>query len=275
MSKMPDSIAWMLRFNAEHQGDITYSESGPFRLSYDKAHMLSATDCSGLFAKEHSYVSNGKLYIGTYTGNECNYGHLVSTSKSAVRSGYGLLPGDGILFDWDGYYRNGQPWDHIAMYAGGGKIWNHGGPGNGPLLWSLANSVDNAVRVMARRYITWPADTVSHPPVSSGTKTNPMHGHSIPALIAAGTGDFFGLESDPRNESHGGYYASERPYVLLIEQFLAWYYPVASKTMRLKADGHYGPVTQALVRAFQKQHMPGTQYYGQVWFDDWVKMASL
>lgn len=257
----------ILKWQNDNEGKVPYSETASTRLDSDTAHLLSATDCSGMFHRMVMHFAG--LDIGTYTGNECTHGTLVTTSKSAARIGYGMLPGDGILFDWDG-----GSWDHIAIYAGSGRIWNHGGPGHGPLNWSLANSVDNAVEVMVRRFIPWPSGTVTHPPVTSGSKTNPMHGKPIPALIARGTGDYYGLETGP-NESHGGAYASERPNVLLIERFLAWKFPKASHDWGLNADGHFGQVTKALVTAFQKSYMPGTQYYGQVWFDDWAKMASL
>lgn len=252
----------MLDFQVENLGRITYSETAPTRLSTKD--LLSPTDCSGNVARLHLAKAKG-LVIGTYTGNICTHGTLVTLSKSAAASGYGMLPGDCPLYDWNGDGR----WDHINMFAGGDLVYNHGGPGKGPVKQSLAHNVNSAVHVMVRRFIAPVAGVVTHAPVSSATKSNPMHGHSIPALIVRGTGDYFGLISGG-NESHGGAYESERPDIELIQEFLNWKY-----NFGIKVDGIYGPATATAVKAFQSHYMAGTQYYGQVWYDDWAKMASL
>jgi peptidoglycan hydrolase-like protein with peptidoglycan-binding domain len=41
------------------------------------------------------------------------------------------------------------------------------------------------------------------------------------------------------------------------------------------SDGLFERETAQAVERFQRQHMPGTQYYGQVWGDDWAKLWSL
>lgn len=257
------AIQNMLAWQQAHQGQVSYSESDSRRLnSATDADLLTPTDCSGMFHRMMQHFDG--IDVGTYTGNECEHGTLVTTSKAAARAGYGMLPGDGILFDWDG-----GSWDHIAMYAGNGRIWNHGGPGKGPLDWSLAPNVDNAVKVMVRRYIQPPTGTITHPPVVSNTKTNPMHSKPIPALIARGTGDYYGLISGG-NRSHGGYYSAEQPAIKLIQSFLNW-----KDNAVLKVDGVFGATTQRAVIAFQKKYEPATTLFGQVWFDDWAKMASL
>ena len=262
MTTTPSAITKILAWQKANAGKVPYSETASTRLASDTAHLLSATDCSGMAHRMMMHFA--RIDIGTYTGNECTHGTLVTTSKSAAARGYGMLPGDCILFDWDG-----GTWDHIAIYAGNGRIWNHGGPGHGPLDWSLSEWVNKAEKVMVRRYVAWPSSTVTHPPVVSDSgSANPMHGKPIPALIARGTGDYFGLITGP-NESHGGAYASEQPNIRLIQQFLNW-----KEKANLEVNGIFGPTTAAAVSAFQKAYMPDTEFYGQVWFDDWTKMAS-
>ena len=41
------------------------------------------------------------------------------------------------------------------------------------------------------------------------------------------------------------------------------------------ADGIFGQPTAEAVARFQHAEMPGTQFYGQVWPDDWKKLFSL
>lgn len=260
----PEAIQKILDWQREHAGEVAYSETASTRLDSKTARdLLTPTDCSGMAAKMFAHFAG--INIGTYTGNECTYGTLVTNSKSAARVGYGMLPGDCILFDWDG-----GPWDHIAIYAGHGRIWNHGGPGNGPLDWSLMTNVDAAHQIQVRRFLPWAPDVISHPPVHSGSGSdNPMHNKSVPALIARGTGDYYGLITGP-NRSHGGAYKSEQDEVKLIQRFLNW-----KMDAGLKVDGIFGKSTAHAVAAFQSKYMPGTEFPGQVWFDDWHKMASL
>lgn len=148
----PAAIAAILDWQAANAGRVQYSETAPTRLASDTGSLLTPTDCSGMAARMFAHFAG--LNIGTYTGNECAYGKLVTVSKADAAVARGMLPGDCILFDWDG-----GAWDHIAIYAGGGRIWNHGGPGNGPLNWSLAASVNDAVKIMVRRFLLWTSDT--------------------------------------------------------------------------------------------------------------------
>ncbi len=141
-------IAAMLNWQREHAGQLKYSQTADTRLASDAARMTTATDCSGLIARLYKHFAG--IDVGTYTGNEQNYGKLVTTKKSVAAAGKGMLPGDVILFNWSGH---NPTWDHIAMYAGNGRIWNHGGPGRGPLNWSLRDNVNSATEVMVRRYL--------------------------------------------------------------------------------------------------------------------------
>ena len=211
----PTSIQKMLDWQQAQAGQLAYSQSDPNRLSADDAHMGSPTDCSGLVARLMKHFAG--VDPGTYTGNECNFGMLITTSKAAARAGQGMRPGDVILFDWDG-----GNWDHIAMYAGNGRIWNHGGPGRGPNNWSLAQSVDWAQQVMVRRFVQWPTPgPTSTPAVKPGAYPLP------------------GLRRFRRGDSGAG---------------------VAAIQARLKAlgyfagnvEGNYGPITEAAVNAWKR-----------------------
>jgi len=117
--------------------------------------------------------------------------------------------------------------------------------------------------------------TKPHAPTTKPDPHGPMHGHAVPRIIARGTNDYFGLISGPK-ESHGGYHANEKPYIKLIQQQLIYmgYVPGVHDIHSGWADGVFEQPTKDAVTRFQKAHMPGTTYWGQVWFDDWAKLAS-
>jgi hypothetical protein len=91
-----------------------------------------------------------------------------------------------------------------------------------------------------------------------------------PAYMAPG--NYFGLITGPA-QSHGGYYPNEKPDVQAIQQKLQQlgYAP----NVPAWADGIFQQPTVNAVAAFQRAHMPGTQFFGQVWSDDWAKLFSL
>lgn len=265
MTTTPTAIANILKWQDDHIGDLAYSQSDPHRLSYDDAHMLSPTDCSGLIARLHSRFANG-LYIGTYTGNECDHGTLVTTDKSAARAAHGLEPGDCILYNW--YYDPDGPFNHINMFAGGDTVYNHGGPGHGPVRQSLQGNVDGARRIMVRRFVR-PMPPPKPVYLHSKSKDNPLNGHQLPWFLKGK--DYIGVYWGP-NESHGGAYASEQPTILLLKHFLKWKYPHAAINLE---DGRFGSYARDVVARFQHDYLPHTEFFGQVWADDWTKMASL
>lgn len=115
----------------------------------------------------------------------------------------------------------------------------------------------------------WGIGTAAAPPAPPAPPA-PAPAHSAPpwpSIIPRN--QYFGLITGPA-ASHGGYYSAERPYVAQIQSKLnaLGYGPIA-------ADGQFGPATAAAVTRFQKAHMPGTKFYGQVWSDDWAKLFSL
>ncbi len=87
-------------------------------------------------------------------------------------------------------------------------------------------------------------------------------------------GHYFGLVTGPVR-SHGGYYANERPYVRLIQQWLIFrnYVPGIHDINSRWADGVFERPTFDAVARFQRAEMPGTTFYGQVWADDWQKLT--
>ena len=82
-------------------------------------------------------------------------------------------------------------------------------------------------------------------------------------------GEYFGLISGPP-QSHGGYYAKEKPDILAIQK-------------RVKAlgyspgtlDGIFGGATKTAVSKWQKARYPGvTTRFGEVWNDDWLRLFT-
>jgi hypothetical protein len=89
------------------------------------------------------------------------------------------------------------------------------------------------------------------------------------------SGDYFGLISGPAR-SRGGANAIERPDVKAIQQRLIalGFVPGVKSTSSSWADGLFEQPTAKAVAAWQHKHMPGTQFYGQVWGDDWAKLFT-
>ncbi len=104
-------------------------------------------------------------------------------------------------------------------------------------------------------------------PASSGAPALPAW--SLPA------GHFYGLISGPE-QSHGGYYQAERPVIRAIQQRLIakGYVPGITRVSDGWADGLFEQPTATAVAAFQHAEMPGTQYWGQVWSDDYAQLAK-
>jgi hypothetical protein len=102
-------------------------------------------------------------------------------------------------------------------------------------------------------------------PAAAPAIVRPWPGYMAP-------GNYFGLITGPA-QSHGGYYPNERPDVAAIQQKLQQlgYAPNVAGW----ADGKFEQPTANAVAAFQHAHMPGTQYFGQCWKDDWTKLFSL
>lgn len=208
-----------------------------------------ATWCLGQALWTGPDILNGTSWRSGYTGTLDKHGRTVSAAAAQV--------GDLVFY--------GTPVYHVAIVIGrqnGVLICASHGEESGPYVIKYNQWGVNSIR----RYLSTVAVT---PPVVSGSgSANPMHNKPIPAVIARGTNDYFGLITGP-NESHGGAYTSEQPDIKLIQLFLNWHQKAG-----LAVDGKFGASTKAAVAKFQHASLPGTTDFGNVWYDDWQKMAS-
>lgn len=101
-------------------------------------------------------------------------------------------------------------------------------------------------------------------------------GEPVPDLIRKGSGQYLGLISGPA-ASHGGVTENERHIVRKLQQRLiaCGFVPGVSGVHSDWADGKFQKATADAVTRFQRKHMSGTQYFGQVWSDDWQKLFNL
>jgi len=103
-------IAW----HKARLGLFNYLQSNPGRLNPDKS---GYTDCSGI--QYACYKSVMGINIGTYSGGQAtaSIGSTVTTSRSAIRDGTGMVRGD-LIF----YAMAGKTWSHVEMYMGSQKV---------------------------------------------------------------------------------------------------------------------------------------------------------
>jgi hypothetical protein len=114
-------------------------------------------------------------------------------------------------------------------------------------------------------------------PTPSPTPATKIHqGAPVPDLIKRGSGRYFGLKSGPKN-SLGGVTSEERHYIKMLQQRLiaCGFVNITRDPRSSWADGVFEMPTFFAVSNFQRHHMPGTRYYGQVWYDDWKKLFNL
>lgn len=201
-----------------------------------------------------------------------NYGPMIvyaSTSwwNNQLRSGGWL---DDQTYAWVAHYgRNpGSPgWrnDRTVMhqYTSSGTIPGYNGNIDRNICW-----VDLALLANGTGPVSVPQ------PAGGG-------GGRAPSWPLAGQrGHFFGDINGP-HASHGGYYASERPHIVAIQKALIRKgyarrnngQPVTNPDGGW-ADGKFEQATIDAVARFQRAEMPGTQYFGQVWSDDWAKLLG-
>ena len=82
--------------------------------------------------------------------------------------------------------------------------------------------------------------------------------------------EYFGDINGPE-VSHGGFYENERVHVRNIQRWLI-IHGYAGNVDDRWADGLFEQPTIDAVAAFQRAEMPGTQFFGQVWWDDYEQM---
>jgi hypothetical protein len=165
---------------------------------------------------------------------------------------FGYVHKDGVITTWFGHGTHADAGDdghlHISVTQHDGN--NPSPDGWVPALdsrapWGLVNGTTPQV-------ITRPASHVPPWPLPPG--------------------NYFGLISGP-DESHGGFFANERPPIKLIQQRLqAMGY--APKTPSW-ADGTFGPQTGDAVAKWQHaKWAKQTTRYGEVWSDDWQRLFA-
>lgn len=91
---------------------------------------------------------------------------------------------------------------------------------------------------------------------------------------------WFGDINGP-DKSHGGYYSSERWAIIEIQKALirkgyarTYGGAVVRDVNSGWADGKFDRLTIEAVARWQRAEVPGTQYFGQVWSDDWAKLLG-
>lgn len=246
----------------KNKAAIHYTQNSPARWSGIHNGLIAANgqfpkyaDCSSFTTwclwqalRHGADIVNGTGWKSGFTGTQSQHGKAVSLAQASA--------GDLVFY--------GHPIYHVAMIIGkqnGVPVVASHGEESGPYVVKYNQWGVNSIR----RYLTTeavPKPAAPHP------SANPMHGHSVPGVIASGTGDYFGLISGP-NQSHGGAFTAEQPYVKLIQEFLNWKIKAG-----LVVDGKFGATTYKAVSAYQHQFLPKTTNFGQVWFDDWTSMAK-
>lgn len=133
--------------------------------------------------------------------------------------------------------------------------------------------IDGIWEVLAGLGSSTPTPTAPKPP-PAGAKI--YQASPVPALIAKGTNRYFGLITGPAN-SLGGATPDEHRYVTMIQRRLiaCGFVPGVTSTSSPWADGRFEQATADAVSRFQHAKMPGTTWFGQVWYDDWTKLFNL
>jgi hypothetical protein len=162
---------------------------------------------------------------------------------------FGYVHKDGVITTWGGTGTHADPGDDGHLHI---SVTQRDGHNPSPDGWVAA--LDSRA--------PWGV-------ANSGSATPPSsHGPAWPLP----PGHFFGLISGP-NESHGGFFASERPYVKRIQQRLQAL-GLAPKTPSW-ADGTFGPQTKDAVARWQHaKWAKQTTRFGEVWSDDWRRLFA-
>jgi cell wall-associated NlpC family hydrolase len=142
-----NNVTKVLDWIAARVGKFAYSQGGG-RLNPDQT---GYTDCSGLlWAALHFAIGQD---IGTWTGTQKNDGtHVCDSNSDSTASGIAKAKaGDILLIMWSGY---NATYDHVEMFGNvNGYVYSHGGPGNGPNVFTAASQMDNCYFWEIRRVI--------------------------------------------------------------------------------------------------------------------------
>jgi hypothetical protein len=252
--------------NAAHVAEGTASDHNPFvKDPHTGLGIVRAIDIGGpdreLKQLRHHLWS---LYAAE-DGRVYRFGYMKGCSDNLINN-WGLPFGTHIDTGDVGHL-------HISVTQANGMNPSSGGYGaaiDETRSWGISSSVVTT------------ADT--GPQVTAGHAA-PDHGTPWPGpQLHFGPHDYFGNINGPE-ESHGGAFAAERPFVRMIQQRLIarGFVPGVTDINDDWADGIFdtegnhsltGPTSHAVIR-FQRAHMPRTRFFGQVWSDDWAKLFSL
>jgi len=104
-----DLIAWHMA----RLGQFHYSQ-GTGRLDPDSS---GVTDCSGLQYSCYKAVRGINIGKDSRAQADGPLGTTITTTRSEILAGTGMLPGD-LIF----YAKSGETWSHVEMYMGGSQV---------------------------------------------------------------------------------------------------------------------------------------------------------
>ncbi len=245
--------------------DVGLHRGASIYVSWDAAPLERQFDAVASYLQAYDRALDGVYKVDLYAGDPA-----IREMKRRGIINYGWRPNAG---SWSGdpdghYYQRADLW-HEVQNLSSASIWQNGN------YWYTKHADENIIlqpHCGSHLQAAGGAGGV----INSGPPT-PEHEGSSAVTLRRGWptymhgGDYFGLVTGPA-QSHGGYYAIERPDVFAIQQRLQTlgYAPKAPGW----ADGVFEKPTLDAVAAWQHAHMPGTQFYGQVWQDDWTSLFT-
>ena len=138
------ALAWAMQYKEQWKYGNGAGRLNPFVSGY--------SDCSGVTYL--AYLKACGINIGTYTTPQSTFGTLITKSKTDIRNGVGLLPGDLIFFASSRTIAT-RPYGHVELWVGDGTILGLApstapGPRIKPISYHLDSSTGDR-GAMARR----------------------------------------------------------------------------------------------------------------------------
>ncbi len=227
------------------------------------------TPTHGKWAKADAYLEAYNAALEGYYAVDAYAG--TSYLRHALDAGlirYGWRPNAGSWSN-DGlpYQPAKQGRDHIdqALDATPAAIWQTGN------YWFGDGADENILlRAACGSHLQAASAAVPHHDSSPG---GPTLRRPWPDWVPQG--DYFGLITGPAR-SHGGIDARERKSVRAIQARLVTLkmVPGVDDVNSGWCDGRFEKPTAKAVARWQKAHMPQTEFFGQVWPDDWTKLFT-
>lgn len=160
-------------------------------------------------------------------------------------------------------------WGIDPWRVAGGEVWSSSRgklcPGDAKVA-QLPAIVSRAIEIRGGS----PAPTPPAPPAPPVANTYPLR-----LAWPFGRGQYVGDIKGPA-ASHGGFYASERPFIQNVQQWLIYHGCVPGQTNWRSgwADGKFeAPYSTQAARAWHARFYPGQPYPEQVWADDYDRLA--